>query len=125
VGNGHRFRGGFLKLFRQNPTEWASISRVKKRFRDEESSAKTLDTNRIRLSVMDLGLEIKEREAAKPSCPKVPEPKNTRRLIVKMILRWNEKERIIRALLDWGAFIHGLDKQWAIKNQVPVFQRET
>jgi hypothetical protein len=83
-----------------------------------------LDTKQIRLDVTDPGLEIKEREAAKPSCPKPPKPKNGRRPIVKMILRWNEKERIIRALLDWGASIPVLSKQWAIKNQVPTFQRE-
>jgi hypothetical protein len=72
---------------------------------------------------MDPGLEIKEREAAKPSCPKAPEPRNGRRPIVNMILRWNEMERIIRARLDWGASIPALSKQWAIKNQVPTFQR--
>jgi hypothetical protein len=122
LGNGHRFRGGFLKLFGQNPTERASISGIPKIRRTEESSAETLDTKRIRLDVRDLGLEIKEREAGKPSCPKPPEPKNGRRPIVKMILRWNETERIIRALLDWGASITVLSKQWAIKNQAPTFQ---
>jgi hypothetical protein len=114
--NRHRFRGGFLKPFEQNPTEWANISRVQKRHRTEESSAETLDTKQIRLDVTDQGLEIKEGEAAKPSCPKPPEPKNGTRLIVNMILRWNEKERIIRAFLDWGASIPVLSKQWAIKN---------
>jgi hypothetical protein len=63
LGNGHRFRRGFLKPFGQNPTKWASISRVQKRRRTEESSAETLDTKRIRLDVTDPGLEIKEREA--------------------------------------------------------------
>jgi hypothetical protein len=95
----------------QNPTAQASISGVQKRLQTEESSAKILDTKRIRLDVTDLGLEIKEGEAAKPSYPKPPEPKNGRRPIVKMILRWNEKERIIRALLDWGASIPLLSKQ--------------
>jgi hypothetical protein len=59
-----------------------------------------MDTKRIRLDVSDTGLEIREREAAKRSCPKPPEPKNGRRPILKMILRWNKKERIVRALLD-------------------------
>jgi hypothetical protein len=71
---------------------------------------------------MDPGLEIKEREAGKPSCPKLPEPKNGRRPIVTMILPWNAKVRIIQALLDWGASIAVLSKHWAIKTQVPTFQ---
>jgi hypothetical protein len=98
-GNGHRFRGGFLQPCGQNADERASISGVQKRCRTKELSAKILDKKRIRLDVMDPGLEIKEREAAKPSCPQHPEPKNGRRPTVKMILRWNEKERIVRALL--------------------------
>jgi hypothetical protein len=110
LGNRHRFRGRFLKPFGPNPTEWASISGVQKKRQTEDSSAETSDTKRIRLDVTDPGLEIKEREAAKPSCPKPPEPKNRRRPIVKMILRWNEKERIIRAVLDWGACIPILSK---------------
>jgi hypothetical protein len=124
VGNGQRFRRTFLKPFRQNPTERASIRGVQKGSWTDESSAETLDTKRIHLDVTDPGSEIKEREAAKPSCPKPPEPKNGRRPIVKMILQWNEKERIKRAILDWGVSIPVLSKQWALKNQVPIFQRE-
>jgi hypothetical protein len=124
LGNGHRFRGKFLTLFAQNPTGWASIGGVQKRRRTEESSAETPDTKQIHLDGTDLGLGIKEREATRPSCPKPHEPKNRRRVIVKIILRWNEKERIIRALLDWGTSIPVLSKQRAIKNQVNTFQRQ-
>jgi hypothetical protein len=41
-----------------------------------------------------------------------------------MILRWNNKERLCRVLLDWGASIPVLNVTWATRNKVPTFERE-
>jgi hypothetical protein len=55
---------------------------------------------------------------------KPPEPRTGRRPIVRMILRWNETERLCRVLLDWGASVPILDGTWARQNNVPTYQRE-
>jgi hypothetical protein len=120
LGNGYRFGGGFLKPFGTDPTGRVSTSRVRKRYRTEESSAETLEDNRIFLDITDPG--SKDEMATKPSCIKPPEPKIGRRPIVKMILRWNNKERLVRALLDWGATLPLLSKEWAIKINVLTYK---
>jgi hypothetical protein len=55
---------------------------------------------------------------------KPPESQIGTRPIVNMILRWNNKERLCRVLLDWGASILVLNVTWATRNKVPTFERE-
>jgi hypothetical protein len=60
---------------------------------------------------------------AQPSCPTPPEPKSGGRQVIKMILKNNEKESVIRVLLDCGATIPILNKKWALRNNIPTFER--
>jgi hypothetical protein len=68
LGNGYRFKGGFLNRFGKNPTERVITSGVRKRCRTEESSVETLDNKRIPLEVTDPS--SKDQVAAQPSCLK-------------------------------------------------------
>jgi hypothetical protein len=61
--------------------------------------------------------------AAKPSYPKLPDPKSGGSQVIKMILKNNKKESVIRVLLDYGTIIPVLNKKWALQNNIPTFKR--
>jgi hypothetical protein len=60
--------------------------------------------------------------AAKLYCPKLPEPKNGGRQVIKMILKKFEKESVIRVRLDCGTIIPIVNQKWALQNNNPTFQ---
>jgi hypothetical protein len=126
LGNKLRRRGGFLDASRKALVRREQISGVRslKRTRADEPRAGTSDIKRKRHNIEPSPvLPNSSVVAAKPSCPKPPEPKSGGRQVIKMILKNNEKESVIRVLLDCGAIILILNKKWVLRNNIPMFER--
>jgi hypothetical protein len=79
----------------------------------EDKDATIPDNKRIRHEILN------QDSQTKPS-----EPRIGTRLIVNIILRWNNKARLCRVLLDWGVSIPIQNVTWATRNKVPTFERE-
>jgi hypothetical protein len=110
---GSRFRKGrgYLKPPREAPARRVFMCGVKQP-QPEEPSAGTLDIKRKpqTLESSPVFMAIDSEPAAKPSCPKPPERRNGKRQIMRFILKNNEKEYVIRVLLDRRATIPLLNR---------------
>jgi hypothetical protein len=58
--------------------------------------------------------------ATKPSFPKLREQKSGGRQVIEMILKNDEKESVLRVLLDGGRTIPIVNKTWALRNNIPM-----
>jgi hypothetical protein len=126
LGNKPRRRGGLLDTSGKGSARRDQISGVRsmKPTRANESRAGIPDIQRRRHGIEPCPvLPTSSVVAAKPSCPKPPEPTSGGREVIKMILKNNEKESVIRVLLDCGGSNSILNKKWALRNNIQKFER--
>jgi hypothetical protein len=117
---------GMLDEPREAPARPVYICRVnnRKRSRADGPSAGTSYIKRRRQTIESFPVFKRNLAlAAKPSFPKSPVPKGGCRQIIKVILKNNKQEYLVRELLDFGASIPLLNKSQAQNYKIPISRR--